>query len=187
MITYYLYVKTHSTSGLKYLGYTTKNPTKYKGSGLYWRRHLKKYGSEHTTEVLLETTDKNELRSAGVYYSVLWNVVGSDKWANMIPESGVGVVQNTSTTAKAVATKTSNGTLSNGVKAMRSAEIQKKAGLNSRKTYQFTSPDGEVITATGLLSFCKDHGLDHGNMSAIAHGRKQLKTHKGWSCKILDA
>lgn len=38
---YHLYKKTHNITGLKYLGQTTKNPYKYRGSGTYWKRHIK--------------------------------------------------------------------------------------------------------------------------------------------------
>ena len=42
---FYLYIKTHSKTGLKYLGYTQKkDPFSYTGSGTYWKRHLKKHG-----------------------------------------------------------------------------------------------------------------------------------------------
>jgi hypothetical protein len=37
----FLYIKTHSVTGLKYFGKTTKDPFRYKGSGVYWVRHLK--------------------------------------------------------------------------------------------------------------------------------------------------
>lgn len=86
----YLYVKTHNVTGLKYLGKTTQDPYKYKGSGTHWIRHLKKYGDSVTTEVLLETDDKKLLREKGIYYSNLWNVVESKEWANIVPEQGDG-------------------------------------------------------------------------------------------------
>ena len=58
----YLYVKTHQKTGLKYLGMTTKfDPHKYKGSGKLWKQHLKEYGNSYTTEILLGTTDKEEI------------------------------------------------------------------------------------------------------------------------------
>ena len=38
----YLYIK-ESPLGLKYLGKTEKDPFKYIGSGLYWKKHLKKH------------------------------------------------------------------------------------------------------------------------------------------------
>jgi hypothetical protein len=87
----YLYVKTHRQTGLKYLGKTSSaDPFKYKGSGFVWTRHLKKHGYDVDTEILLETTDKTEITKWGEYYSALWNVVESDKWANLTAETGAG-------------------------------------------------------------------------------------------------
>ena len=60
----YLYVKTHNKTGLKYLGKTiSKDPIKYKGSGLYWRNHITKHGYDVTTEIIKECRDDNELKS----------------------------------------------------------------------------------------------------------------------------
>lgn len=88
----YLYVKTHNKTGLKYLGKTTKkNPYKYPGSGVKWNRHLKKHGKDISTEILLVTEDKEELKQTGLFFSKLWNIVESDEWANFIPESGDGI------------------------------------------------------------------------------------------------
>lgn len=39
----YLYVKRHIETGLLYFGKTVKNPYKYNGSGLRWKRHLRKH------------------------------------------------------------------------------------------------------------------------------------------------
>lgn len=87
----YLYVKTHNKTGLKYLGKTAQiDPFKYKGSGKYWRLHLKKHGNDVSTEILLESDSKTEIKRMGLYYSVLWNVVDSIEWANLKPETGDG-------------------------------------------------------------------------------------------------
>jgi len=86
----YLYVKTHSKTGLKYLGKTTKDPFTYLGSGIEWRAHFKEFGCEHTTEVLKECLTNEELGQLGRYYSNLWNVAESKDWANKIPETGGG-------------------------------------------------------------------------------------------------
>jgi len=91
MIIYRLYVKTHNRTGLKYLGFTkATDPHKYCGSGTYWIRHLKVHGYDYSTEILNECTDKKEVKHWGEYYSLLWNVVESDGWANLKPESGDG-------------------------------------------------------------------------------------------------
>jgi hypothetical protein len=88
---FYLYVKTHNITGLKYLGQTSStNPHAYKGSGVFWRRHLQKYGSDFSTQILLATDDKDELKATGEFFSRLWGVVRNRQWANLKEESGDG-------------------------------------------------------------------------------------------------
>jgi len=86
----YLYVKTHNQTGLKYLGKTIRDPFKYRGSGVRWTSHLKKYGNDVSTEILLECQTNDEVRIWGLYYSNLWDVVNSNTWANLKPEEGDG-------------------------------------------------------------------------------------------------
>lgn len=93
-MTIYLYVKTHSITGLKYLGKTKQNPYKYLGSGVDWISHLEKYGTSMTTEIIKECQTNEELSLWGRYYSKLYSVVtamddfGNKIWANRIPETG---------------------------------------------------------------------------------------------------
>lgn len=88
---FYLYVKTHNVTGLKYLGQTSSSdPHTYKGSGVYWRRHLRKHGPDFSTQILLATEDKDELKVTGVFFSRLWGVVRDKSWANLKEESGDG-------------------------------------------------------------------------------------------------
>ena len=89
-MTIYLYVKTHNKTGLKYLGKTTLDPYTYKGSGKYWKRHIKLYGYDVTTEVIFETDCSLDLKNKGLYYSELWNIVEDSGWANLKPEAGDG-------------------------------------------------------------------------------------------------
>lgn len=91
MTIYYLYVKTHNKTGLKYLGQTSANdPHKYPGSGVYWKHHLKKYGYDYNTELLKECQTKEEVKKYGTYYSNLYNILESDEWANLKIEQGEG-------------------------------------------------------------------------------------------------
>jgi len=96
MTIYYLYKKTHQKTGLKYLGYTKRNPYTYSGSGSYWTAHLKKHGYTIDTEILLETDSRDEIKIKGQYYSTLWNIVnakdinGKKLWANLKPEAADG-------------------------------------------------------------------------------------------------
>jgi hypothetical protein len=102
-MTIYLYVKTHLKTGLKYLGKTNAvDPHKYPGSGLYWTRHLQEHGFDYNTEILKECQTNDEVKKWGLYYSDLWNVVKSDQWANLKPESGDG---NDPETARSISQK----------------------------------------------------------------------------------
>ena len=97
MTIYYLYIKTHNKTGLKYLGQTsTNNPYTYNGSGLDWKGHIKQFGNDISTEILAECKSKSELNSFGRFYSNYYKVTsavddyGNRIWANRIPETGGG-------------------------------------------------------------------------------------------------
>ena len=94
-MTYSLYVKQQNQTGLKYLGRTERNPDTYKGSGTYWKAHLKKHGDDVSTYVIGSYDTLDELKIAGLYYSKVWNVVESNDWANLVEESGDGVPKGT--------------------------------------------------------------------------------------------
>lgn len=95
MTIYYLYIKRHNITGLKYLGYTKrKNFHSYTGSGKYWKLHLDKHGKTYTTEILLKTENYDEIKQTGKFFSKLWNVAKSDEWANLKPEEGDGGFDN---------------------------------------------------------------------------------------------
>lgn len=90
-MTYFLYIKTHNITGLKYLGQTkSANPYEYTGSGKYWANHLKFHGKDIRTEILLSTESKDELIETGLFFSKLWDIVKSKDWANLTEESGSG-------------------------------------------------------------------------------------------------
>ena len=90
-MTIYLYKKTHNKTGLQYLGKTTQpDPHKYKGSGVRWTNHIKKYGYDVTTEILKECQSLEEATKWGQYYSQLYKVVEDYNWANLKPEDGDG-------------------------------------------------------------------------------------------------
>jgi Ni/Co efflux regulator RcnB len=89
---YKIYVKV-SPKGLMYLGYTKKDVDKYMGSGLKWKRHLKNNNikkEDIKTFILHTTNSKEEVKNLGEYYSNLFNVVESTKWANLMVEKGEG-------------------------------------------------------------------------------------------------
>lgn len=87
---YYLYVKTHNITGLKYLGKTIQDPYKYKGSGKRWLKHIVKHGYDVSTSILLVTECETELKETGKFFSEFFNVVADSRWANLKIEEGDG-------------------------------------------------------------------------------------------------
>lgn len=85
----YLYVKTHLKTGLKYFGKTTKNPKNYKGSGKYWKAHLRKHGNFVKTEIINIFEDEKECTNFALQFSENNNIVESKEWANLIDENGL--------------------------------------------------------------------------------------------------
>ena len=100
MTTYCLYVKTHKDTGLKYLGFTKRDPFTYSGSGVHWKRHLRKHGLNIDTKVIFTSTNLEEIKKEGERYSKKWNIVESKKWANLKPETGEGGSDHQSETSK---------------------------------------------------------------------------------------
>ena len=85
----YLYIKQHKITGLKYLGKTTRNPYKYKGSGTYWKNHLKKHGNLINTTWTKLFYDIDELVKVSLILSNILNIIESKNWANMRLEDGL--------------------------------------------------------------------------------------------------
>jgi hypothetical protein len=131
MNTYTLYVKTHRKTGLKYLGQTKQNPFKYNGSGIDWLTHIKEYGYDVTTEILLETKNKTDIEVTGRHYSTLWNVVkgqddyGNKIWANKIPETAAG----NGNGRPDISSKTSRRLVKEGTHPFLGGEMQRKTQL----------------------------------------------------------
>ncbi len=96
----YLYIKQHSITGLLYFGKTTRADIllseEYKGSGVYWKKHLTQHGKEHVVTLwycLFPT--KTELTEFALCCSKLWDIVkstndcGKKIWANEKYEDGL--------------------------------------------------------------------------------------------------
>lgn len=93
-IRHYLMIKTHNITGLKYLcKKTTHNILScfdYKGSGVYWKKHLKVHGVDISTEIIEQCDTNQELKECGIFWSKKLDVVKSNDFANLVEESGDG-------------------------------------------------------------------------------------------------
>lgn len=86
----YLYIKEHNKTKLKYFGKTNKkDPHKYRGSGIYWTRHLEIHGNDVTTTIYGYYTTREELIKDALEFSSKHNIVNSDEWANLRKENGL--------------------------------------------------------------------------------------------------
>jgi hypothetical protein len=87
---FYLYVKQHNKTGLKYFGKTqAQDPYKYSGSGIHWIRHLKKHGNDISTIELWKFENIEECSKFALDFSIKNDIVSSKDWANKIIENGV--------------------------------------------------------------------------------------------------
>jgi hypothetical protein len=137
-MTIYLYLKTHKVTGLKYLGKTTQDPYSYKGSGIYWLKHLKKHGCDVITEVLFQCQDAIEFSIVAKSYSKSLNILESPEFANLCPEEGQGGY--TAYTAER------NEKISKALKGRHAHWISK--GMNKDKVLAIDTATNETVSIT---------------------------------------
>jgi len=86
---YKLMIKQHNITKLKYLCITSKeNWERYRGSGLYWLKHLEKHGCDFSTRLIFESDDYDIFVDMCDLVSSELNVVESNDYANLIHETG---------------------------------------------------------------------------------------------------
>lgn len=86
----YLYIKQHAVTGKLYFGKTIRDPEKYLGSGKHWVRHIKKHGVEHVETLwYCLFLDEESIKEFALNFSNQQNVVESEDWLNLTPESGI--------------------------------------------------------------------------------------------------
>lgn len=89
-----LYIAEHNTTGLKYFGKTNRYfnqlelQEKYHGSGTRWKNHLKKHGDDVTMKIY-GIFDKSEVESIALKFSMDYDIVESNEWANLVVENGL--------------------------------------------------------------------------------------------------
>lgn len=88
-----LYVKRHLITGLKYFGVTKREGKyfdSYKGSGKYWKRHIRKHGYNVET-IIIDIFDDDDplLVETALKFSRDNNIVESNEWANLKEENGL--------------------------------------------------------------------------------------------------
>ena len=87
----YLYIKRHAITGKCYFGKTnSKNPYKYLGSGIHWKRHIKLHGVEHVETLWCKLfIDQIECTRVALLFSEQQDIIKSDRWLNLVIENGI--------------------------------------------------------------------------------------------------
>lgn len=90
----YLYIKEHTVTGMLYFGKTSRSEKflleKYNGSGRHWNNHLKKHGEKFVkTKWYKLFNTEDDCREFAEFFSELFEITESKKWANEKPETGV--------------------------------------------------------------------------------------------------
>ena len=116
-----------------YLGITTRDVEKYKGSGKLWLRHIKKYGKDNIDTVwYMLFLDQNSLSEFALMQSTIMNVVESTEFANLKHELGT----DGGTTSHSIETRARMSKTRKGVK--HSAE-HTAAISDTKKKYKYTA------------------------------------------------
>ena len=85
-----LYVKQCGHCGKKYFGKTvSKDVHAYRGSGKLWKLHLAKYKPDVVTTVVGVFHSEPELVKFALHFSEVNDIVASDDWFNLKPETGI--------------------------------------------------------------------------------------------------
>jgi len=183
-----LYVKTHNVTGFKYFGKTTRLQKihSYKGSGIHWVRHLKKHGSDYTTELLGIWQNEERLIKFAHKFCEEHNVVESSNWANMVLEEGLQGASNGETNVA------------------KRADVREKMRLNSAKNCKgllgknHPSFKGWYITPLGRFASLNEAATVHGtSLQNIYYGifgykykyknqEKFAMPRKGWSFEAKE-
>lgn len=88
-------IKQHYETGINYLCVTSrKDYISYGGSGTLWKRLKSKHPSEIKTILLFESENVEKFNFECLKYSVLFDVVDNEDFANLIPELGIDFKNN---------------------------------------------------------------------------------------------
>lgn len=63
--------------------------------------------------------------------------------------------------------------------AKKKKELNMQQSKRNSKTVRLRNPDGNIVEITNLVGYCRDHGLNPGNMHNVLVGKKQ--SCKGWT------
>ena len=178
--TIYLYLKTHNKTGLKYLGKTTQDPFKYRGSGKRWSNHINHHGYDVTTEILFQSTDTIAIKERGIYYSNLWHIVESNEFANLKIEEGDGGWLTWNKTPKSQLARSKGGKSAGGTKnwTEESYEKVRDAGRKTMLGKQHTEETKRKIAENNKIKLRGKINPSYGKVWCVQLGSNDYSKRK---------
>ena len=202
MIPTNLYIKQHNKTGKLYFGKTVSlDPVIYPGSGVYWSRHLNEHGNNVTTVWHKLFTDETDIFEFATFFSEFFNIVNSNNWANLVPETGLdGFPPGGKMPARSEIHKKNWADSRTGSKWTEEQKEKRKgtgnpmfgrtvkdstkklwkkqragAGNSNALEWEIQYPTGQVIKVKGLRAFCRENTLPFGKIYHSTGGWKSVK------------
>lgn len=206
-----VYVTTNLINGRKYLGKRCHKKRGYLGSGIALNEAIKKYGKDNFHKVIIaEYSTLEEAAAEEKRLSILWDVVNSSEWYNVIP-GGTGGSQKgriLSEETKKRISDAKKGTPSwnaglkgkNDLRCKLSTEVRDKISRSNKgkkgvkgkdhplsKRVIFLDKHGQKYYTKGIGQFCRENGISESNIRWRLWAKKfDLPTKDGWTVKYEE-
>jgi hypothetical protein len=178
----WLYVKQHNISGLRYFGKTSQsNVEKYKGSGRYWKNHIRQHGNDVTTIWSMLFLTEDDLVEFAQFFTEFYDIVKSTNlsnkkiWANLVPEDGRMGGQNIGMPSPMLGKKTGRLGVWNGKKRPAHSEMM----TGRVQTEEHSNKISLALTG-------RQRTVEHGNNISIANkGKPKPRVSQALKGRIL--
>ena len=185
---YYLYIKTHARTYLKYLGQTKQDPYQYEGSSEAWLRHIQQHGNEVETEVLWTGTDDALMAKIGNRFAKMFDVVRSPEFVNQSVDFGSKEDQVSNAewerriclpaTAKKASERMKGNTQVRGMRWWYNAELDKKTRAFESPGPEWVNKCPPQLTEAGRNKLVKSSSRSRSDATKLKMSKSAIARHK---------
>ena len=200
-----VYVTTNLINGKKYLGKRVHDNPEYLGSGIALKLAIQKYGKQNFTKKIIayfKTIQEASLEEKRL--SLLWDVVNSKEWYNLIPGGTGGSRRGrkiSETTRKKISMAKKGCSAWNrglgGTEIVKHKEETKRkislankgqknpSGGNhpSSKKVIFIDMEGKLYYTKGIREFCRNNNISYSTIAQRLRHNSNLPEKNGWKVK----
>lgn len=168
----YIYIYRNKINGKRYIGQTTKTVEERYSNGRGYKnqvfgRALKKYGRENFDLIYVEVKDEN---LDAIESALIKEFDTTNPKYGYNRESGGNKNKHPSEETKKKNSEAQKGEKNHFYGKHHSEESKmKNAEANEKFHYVIQSPEEDIFETNSLRAFCKEHGLNQGNMSYNGH------------------